>query len=71
MKLKLSLLIAGISLVAFMTITTPTLVEACTPQATECGPLMGNASGTSFCCNNTDESCCYAAACGDDNSLDE
>jgi hypothetical protein len=37
---------------------------ACDPPAEMCGPLMGNSSGTRYCCANTDSSCCYAGACG-------
>ena len=29
-----------------------------------CGPLMGNSSGTRYCCANQDASACYAAVCG-------
>lgn len=36
----------------------------CSPTTSECGPLMGNQSGTRYCCANTDSSCCYAAGCG-------
>jgi len=28
-----------------------------------CGPLMMNQAGTYFCCDNTNEAHCYAAAC--------
>lgn len=36
----------------------------CDPPAEMCGPLMGNSSGTRYCCANTDSSCCYAGGCG-------
>lgn len=36
----------------------------CDPPAPSCGPLLGNSSGTRFCCAFTDTSCCYAAGCG-------
>ena len=38
--------------------------QGCNPPAAQCGPLYGNSGGTSFCCGNTDQSCCYAGACG-------
>ena len=36
----------------------------CSPPALMCGPLMGNSSGSRYCCANTDSSCCYASGCG-------
>jgi hypothetical protein len=36
----------------------------CDPPTEQCGPLMGNSSGTKFCCANTNDDCCSAAACG-------
>ena len=38
--------------------------DLCNPPAPSCGPLMGNSSGTSFCCAAINTSCCYAATCG-------
>lgn len=35
----------------------------CDPTTDQCGPLMGNSSGTSYCCANTNSDCCYAGAC--------
>lgn len=40
----------------------------CDPPAPSCGPLMGNSSGSRYCCANTDSSCCYAAGCGGSHS---
>jgi hypothetical protein len=29
-----------------------------------CGPLMGNSSGTRYCCANQNATACFAATCG-------
>lgn len=36
-----------------------TMEEPCPP----CGPLMGNASGTRYCCAETNSDACSAASC--------
>lgn len=35
----------------------------CDSDYNACGPLMGNTSGTRYCCAGTNSDCCYAAYC--------
>lgn len=47
----------------FSSFATPGFSQTMGGPSAYCGPLMGNAAGTRYCCADTNEYYCYAAKC--------